>query len=140
MIPPVQGMPRSYQAPAAAANIGKQGVCWSVPSPDPAIFTRARKATSLSYNADESSTVRREEIMKSIVFAAILSLVAGSAYADSCKATAGMKKLSGAAMNSFMTKCETDAKAGCDKTAAEKKLSGAAKDSFTKKCVSDATG
>ncbi len=78
--------------------------------------------------------------MKSIVFAAILSLVAGSAYADSCKATAGMKKLSGAAMNSFMTKCETDAKTGCDKAAADKKLSGAAKDSFTKKCVTDAVG
>ena len=78
--------------------------------------------------------------MKSIVFAAVLSLIGGSAYADSCKATAGSKKLSGAAMTSFMTKCETDAKAGCDKTAAEKKLSGAAKDSFTKKCVSDAVG
>ena len=78
--------------------------------------------------------------MKSIVFAAILSLVAGSAYADSCKATAGMKKLSGAAMNSYMTKCETDAKTGCDKAAADKKLSGAAKDTFTKKCVSDAVG
>jgi hypothetical protein len=78
--------------------------------------------------------------MKSIVFAAILSLVAGSALADSCKMTAGSKKLSGAAMNSFMTKCEGDAKASCDKTAAEKKLSGAAKDSFTKKCVSDAVG
>jgi hypothetical protein len=79
-------------------------------------------------------------MMKSIVFAAILSLVAGSAYADSCKVTAGSKKLSGAALTSFMTKCETDAKAGCDKAAAEKKLAGAAKDSFTKKCVSDAVG
>ena len=78
--------------------------------------------------------------MKSIVFAAVLSLIAGSAYADSCKATAGSKNLSGAAKTSFMTKCESDAKAGCDKSAAEKKLSGAAKDSFTKKCVSDAVG
>ncbi len=78
--------------------------------------------------------------MKSIVFAAVLSLIAGSAYADSCKVEAGSKKLAGAALNSFMTKCENDAKAGCDKTAAEKKLSGAAKDSFTKKCVSDAVG
>ena len=78
--------------------------------------------------------------MKSIVFAAVLSLAAGSAYADSCKMEAGAKKLSGAAMNSFMGKCEKDAKANCDKSAAEKKLSGAAKDSFTKKCVTDAIG
>ena len=78
--------------------------------------------------------------MKSIVFAAVLSLIAGSAYADSCKATAGSKKLSGAALNSFMTKCETDAKADCDKAAAAKNLAGAAKDSFTKKCVNDAVG
>lgn len=78
--------------------------------------------------------------MKSIVFAAVLSLVAGSAYADSCKATAAGNKLSGAAMNSFMTKCENDAKANCDKTAAEKKYVGAAKDSFTTKCVKDAVG
>jgi hypothetical protein len=78
--------------------------------------------------------------MKSIVFAVALSLAAGSAYADSCKMEAGSKKLAGAAMTSFMTKCENDAKANCDKTAAEKKLSGAAKDSFTKKCVSDAVG
>jgi hypothetical protein len=88
----------------------------------------------------ESLSARGEEIMKSIVFAAILSLVAGSALADSCKMTAGSKKLSGAAMHSFMTKCESDAKANCDKTAAEKKLSGAAKESFTKKCVTDAVG
>ncbi len=78
--------------------------------------------------------------MKSIVFAAILSLAASNVYAASCKVEAGSKKLAGAAMTSFMTKCETDAKASCDKSAAEKKLAGAAKDSFTKKCVSDAVG
>ena len=78
--------------------------------------------------------------MKSIVFAAIFSLAASSAYAASCKVEAGNKKLAGAAMNSFMTKCQSDAKASCDKSAAEKKLAGAARDSFTKKCVSDAVG
>jgi hypothetical protein len=78
--------------------------------------------------------------MKTIVFAAAFSLIAGSAYAASCKADASAKKLAGAAMTSFMTKCETDAKSACDKSAAEKKLAGAAKDSFTKKCVSDAVG
>ena len=61
-----------------------------------------------------------------------------------CEAQATEKKLSGAAKNSFVTKCEKDATAAatktCDAQAAEKKLSGAAKTSFTKKCVTDATG
>jgi hypothetical protein len=78
--------------------------------------------------------------MKALIVAMTLSLIGGSAYAASCKVEAGGKKLAGAAMTSFMKKCETDAKAACDKSAAEKKLSGAAKDSFTKKCVSDSVG
>lgn len=57
-----------------------------------------------------------------------------------CKAQADGKKLAGAALKSFMTKCENDAKAACDKSAADKKLAGAAKTSHIKKCVSDATG
>lgn len=57
-----------------------------------------------------------------------------------CKLQAGDKKLAGAALQSFMKKCEGDAKAACDKTAADRKLAGAAKDSFTKKCVADAAG
>ena len=58
---------------------------------------------------------------------------------DSCKDQAAGKKLAGAALTSFMTKCQ-----GCADElrhqAADKKLAGAAKTSFTKKCVSDATG
>lgn len=57
-----------------------------------------------------------------------------------CKAQAAGKKLAGAALTSFMKKCETDAGKKCDASAAEKKLAGAAKTSFTKKCVSDAVG
>jgi hypothetical protein len=69
------------------------------------------------------------------------SLGLGSVLADqSCQAQADAKKLAGAALNSFMKKCESDAQIACDKQAADKKLSGAAKDSFTKKCVKDATG
>lgn len=78
--------------------------------------------------------------MKSIVLAAALSLVASTAFAASCKVEATDKKLAGAAMTSFMKKCETDAKTACDKSAADKKLAGAAKDSHIKKCVSDAVG
>lgn len=78
--------------------------------------------------------------MKQIILAAALIAFSGSAYAASCSAQAGEKKLAGAAMSSFMKKCETDAQASCDKEAADKKLAGAAKASFTKKCVTDATG
>ena len=78
--------------------------------------------------------------MKSIMLVAILSLFAGNAYAAACKVTASEKKLAGAAMTSFMKKCENDAKAACETSAAERKLSGAAKTSFTKKCISDAVG
>jgi hypothetical protein len=60
--------------------------------------------------------------------------------AASCKSQATEKKLAGAALKSFMTKCEKDSKATCDASATEKKLSGAARNSFTKKCVNDAVG
>jgi hypothetical protein len=78
--------------------------------------------------------------MKAILIAAAFVFAASAAQAESCKATAAMKKLSGAAQTSFMKKCESDATAKCDKEAADKKLSGAAKTSFTKKCVTDAAG
>ena len=79
--------------------------------------------------------------MKQLILAALISsLAAGTAMADTCKADAGQKKLAGAALTSFMTKCQKDATAACDKQAADKKLAGAAKTSFTKKCVSDAVG
>jgi hypothetical protein len=80
--------------------------------------------------------------MKMIVMSVVLSLCAATALAagPSCKDTAAEKKLAGAALTSFMTKCQKDAQASCDTAAQEKKLSGAAKTSFTKKCVKDATG
>jgi hypothetical protein len=69
------------------------------------------------------------------------ALATTSAFAETtCKAQATEKKLAGAAMNSFMKKCESDAAKTCSTASAEKKLSGAAKTSFTKKCVSDAVG
>ncbi|PPD46253.1 MAG: hypothetical protein CTY15_01335 [Methylocystis sp.] len=59
--------------------------------------------------------------------------------APDCAAQATDKKLAGAALTSFMKKCERDAVAkGCEVQAADKKLKGAAKASFTKKCVKDA--
>ena len=74
-----------------------------------------------------------------------LFLVSISHAADStCDAQAAEKKLAGAAKNSFVKKCEKDAKAAdpakaeCEAKAAEKKLSGAAKNSNVKKCMKDA--
>ena len=79
--------------------------------------------------------------MKMIVAAAlVLSLSATTAFASSCKESATDKKLAGAALTSFMTKCEKDAQASCDANAQDKKLAGAAKTSFTTKCVKDAVG
>jgi hypothetical protein len=76
-----------------------------------------------------------------LLVTALLSFTAAAHAADaSCAVTAGEKKLAGAAKNSFMKKCETDAQSTCDTAAAEKKLNGAAKNSFVKKCVSDAVG
>jgi hypothetical protein len=69
-----------------------------------------------------------------------LSAAPALAAETSCKAQATDKKLAGAALKSFMTKCKKDAKTACETSAGEKKLAGAAKTSFTKKCVSDAVG
>jgi hypothetical protein len=60
--------------------------------------------------------------------------------APDCAAKATEKKLAGAALASFLKKCERDAAtSSCEAAATEKKLKGAAKSSFTKKCVKDAT-
>jgi hypothetical protein len=65
----------------------------------------------------------------------------GDALADtSCAARAVEKKLAGAALASFMKKCEEDAAAACDADSKSKKLSGAALDSHMKKCIADAVG
>ncbi|HXS30031.1 MAG TPA: hypothetical protein VN755_04270, partial [Steroidobacteraceae bacterium] len=64
-----------------------------------------------------------------------------------CEKSAADKKLAGAAKDSHIKKCMTDAAGGttaaasdtvCEKSAADKKLAGAAKDSHIKKCKADA--
>jgi len=77
--------------------------------------------------------------MKKFAFALTLCLVAAPAFAT-CKSDADEKKLAGAALKSFMTKCTKDAGTTCSKQAGEQNLKGAAKTSFTKKCVGDAVG
>ena len=77
-----------------------------------------------------------------ILTATALFLALGSAaFADTtCKGQATEKKLAGAALDSFMKKCEGDATAACDADSKAKKLAGAALDAHMKKCVSDKTG
>lgn len=77
--------------------------------------------------------------MRIAIAAIALSLAATPAFAT-CKSDAAAKNLAGAALKSFMTKCEKDAQAACAKDSADKKLAGAAKTSHTKKCVTDAVG
>lgn len=80
--------------------------------------------------------------MKQIILAAVMTVLAASAYGQdaTCKSQSADKNLRGAAEKSFMTKCAKDAQTTCNAQAAEKKLAGAAKASFTKKCVNDAVG
>jgi hypothetical protein len=80
--------------------------------------------------------------MRYLLLPALAAALATAAFAQTanCQATAAEKKLAGAALSSFMMKCERDAKSACSLSASEKKLSGAAKTSFTTKCVRDKVG
>lgn len=78
--------------------------------------------------------------MNRIILAIAISALSVAPAAATCKSEAGQKKLAGAALNSFMTKCENDAKAKCEADSAQRKLAGAAKDSHNKKCIADAVG
>jgi hypothetical protein len=75
--------------------------------------------------------------MKKLAIIIVLSLSIPFAHAadSACMTAAKDKKLSGAARNSFVKKCEADAKAKCEVAATEKKLSGAAKNSNVTRCV-----
>ena len=65
---------------------------------------------------------------------------AGPSFAASCKEEAAKRKLAGAALTSFMGKCEREAQTACDTKAGAQKLAGAAKTSFTKKCLTESVG
>ena len=80
--------------------------------------------------------------MKKILLAAAFALVCTGADAT-CKTDAVSKEgkpLAGAALKSFMTKCEKDAKAKCAAESKGQKLRGAAATSHTNKCTKDAVG
>jgi len=81
--------------------------------------------------------------MKTLFVALLATLAVSCAHAQEtnaqetkdCAAKAAEKKLAGAALKSFVTKCEKDS---CNAAATEKKLAGAARKSFVTKCVKDA--
>lgn len=78
--------------------------------------------------------------MKHIIVGMLFSACIATAAVATCKDEAIEKKLAGAALKSFLTKCEKDAKTACDASAEDKKLAGAAKISYTTKCIRDAVG
>jgi hypothetical protein len=78
--------------------------------------------------------------MKKIVLAFAICLVSSAPAFATCKSDAADKKLAGAALKSFMTKCQKDATTTCEADSKEKNLAGAAKASHMKKCVGDAVG
>lgn len=84
-----------------------------------------------------AATWLKEFLMKQLAALGVLAFASAFTYAadSACMAAAKEKKLAGAAQNSFVKKCETDAKAKCEIAANEKKLAGAAKNSNVKKCV-----
>jgi hypothetical protein len=78
--------------------------------------------------------------MKRIVLIAAISLIACGSASATCKSDAADKKLAGAALTSFMKKCESDAKKKCEADSKSQNLKGAAASSHTKKCTADAVG
>jgi hypothetical protein len=78
--------------------------------------------------------------MRKIALALAVCLVSSAPAFATCKSDAADKKLAGAALKSFMTKCEKDAKGTCEADSKAKNLAGAAKNSHMKKCVTDAVG
>ena len=87
----------------------------------------------------------KEDTVRKILLAAVFALAATTGANATCKTDAVSKDgkpLFGAALKSFMTKCEKDAKAACDKDKDSngKDLKGAAKTSHMKSCITEKVG
>src|ERR1700741_2912461 len=70
--------------------------------------------------------------MKRIVLIAAISLLACGSASAARKRDAAAKKPAGAALTSFMKKCESDAKKKCEADSTAQNLKGAAASSHTK--------
>ena len=69
-----------------------------------------------------------------------IGMAVGDKSSLTCTGKATEKKLAGAALKSFMKKCEDDASVVCDGDGKSQKLAGAALKSHMTKCVADAVG
>jgi hypothetical protein len=129
-------------APSLPLRGAGSGAGEELGSLDFCIASGIQPAAKLGRGKDSFPTQSEENPMKKMLLAALLSTFAAGALAQeaTCKSQASDKNLAGAALKSFMTKCQKDATASCTSQATDKKLSGAAKTSFTKKCVRDAVG
>src|SRR5258707_13649913 len=78
--------------------------------------------------------------MKKIALALAVCLISSAPAFAPCKSDAADKKLAGAALKSFMTKCERDATPTCESDSKQNNLAAAAKASHMKKCVADPAG
>jgi hypothetical protein len=79
--------------------------------------------------------------MKSTLLAVATLFAVNVAFAqNACEMKAADKKLNGAAKNSFVKKCEKDARAVCENDDISKKTNGAAKEAHIKKCIKDSVG
>src|SRR5262249_61584269 len=93
-----------------------------------------------NYASPRFTRLTMEETMKKIALALAVCLISSAPAFATCKSAAADKKLAGAALKSFMTKCERDATTTCEADSKQKNLAGAAKASHMKKCLSDAVG
>ena len=79
--------------------------------------------------------------MKTTLLAIIAFFAVNVAFAQSaCEMKAADKKLNGAAKNSFVKKCEKDARAVCENDEISKRTNGAAKEAHIKKCIKESVG
>jgi len=79
--------------------------------------------------------------MKTTLVAIAALFAVNVAFAqNACEMKAADKKLNGAAKNSFVKKCEKDARAVCENDDISKKTNGAAKEAHIKKCIKDSVG
>lgn len=80
-------------------------------------------------------------MLKKLIVILGLVVSAGAMAEDTaCNVAAAEKKLAGAAKQSFLKKCELDARAICESASKDQKLADASKTSFEKKCLKDAMG
>jgi hypothetical protein len=84
--------------------------------------------------------MKRTVLIAAISLFACGGVLAQTAAPATCKARAADQHLAGAALKSFMTKCQREAADKCKADSVAQNLKGAAAASHTKKCTADAIG